>query len=130
VNWVVPEREFVRGAAVLCKELFFRPFGAGCFRGLKPRIISASIAALKRRSSTVLPASVVLDSSRPRGLKPKSKCLPNAGPKGLLHPLENPAGLETGGEGVRTVKVLGGSGIEMRGPGYDICLLAGLGFLG
>jgi hypothetical protein len=30
---------------------------------------------------------------------------------------------------VRTVKVLGGSGIEMRGPGYDICLLAGLGCL-
>jgi len=31
---------------------------------------------------------------------------------------------------VRTVKVLGGSGIEMRGPRYDICMLAGLDCLG
>jgi hypothetical protein len=62
----VPERESVRGAAVLVKNVSFAPLGR--LRGLKPRIIFASDAALKRRSSTVLPA-VSLCTPKPQGLK-------------------------------------------------------------
>ena len=47
-------------------ESLFRPFWGG-FRGLKPRIISASNAALKRRSSTVLLVSVVLLTCEAQG---------------------------------------------------------------
>jgi hypothetical protein len=64
----VPEREFVRGVAVLVKNVSFAPLGLG----LKPRIIFVSNAALKRRSSTVLRVSIVLDTSEPQGLKPIS----------------------------------------------------------
>jgi hypothetical protein len=48
----------------------------------------ASYAALKRRSSTV---PVVLDTSKPQGLKPISNAYLQCRPEGLLHPLENPA---------------------------------------
>jgi len=50
-----------------------------CGLGLKPRIIFASNAALKRRSSTVLLVSVMLDTSKPQGLKPDlNACLTQA----------------------------------------------------
>ena len=39
------------------------------WQGLKPRTISAANAALKRRSSTVLLAPVVLDTSKTSGAK-------------------------------------------------------------
>jgi hypothetical protein len=62
----VPEREFVRGAAILVKNVFFARLGL-VLQGLKPRIILTSNAALKRRSSTVLHVSVALDTSKPQG---------------------------------------------------------------
>jgi hypothetical protein len=75
-NWVVPEREFVRGVAVLVKELWL-PFLGACASGAKaPCHFVASYAALKRRSSTMLHASVVLDTSKPQGLKPDPNACP------------------------------------------------------
>ena len=113
--------------------------GLGLSSGLKPRI-SLAYATLKRRSSTVLHVSVMLHKSNPQGLKPISSSASNRGaesaapPKSVSITVGEEAStirLETGGEGVRTVEVFGGSRVWVSGHRQNVGFVAsGLGRCG